>query len=345
MSASTDEARAIARLIEVPLPDRPRLAPWVEVVDLGDDRLQFRSAETAYTLSGRPLLEVFEAARPLLDGRQTVDEILSAERERHSPATVLVVLKMLRANGVLIGGETGSSAPLSSEEIEGSGPLLRFLSHFEVDSLGALSQLREARIACIGSSPLRELVGAELGRIGIRQTSIGGTDWASGGISFADLRSELKGLQLLVACRGTLDFSFYDSVNAACLAADTRWLRVAVEGTRVHLGPTFLPGRTACYGCYDLRRQAHDVDPPGYRRFRTEVEEHGAADEGMLEPLLTSLAAQAALESARIITGFAPPSTQGRFYEFSASSPDGYAHEVPRVPGCLACGSASGAGD
>jgi len=344
MRSEVEQARAIARLVEVPLPEKPRLAPWVELVDLGDDRLQFRSAEFAYTLSGRLFLDLFAAAKPLLDGDRTVDEICSAGGSRYSPATALVVLKMLRANGVLIEGNVSSSSRFTPAELESLAPQLRFLSHFEGDPFSALAQLREARVACIGSAPLRALVEGELERIGVCHTSGCRTEWPSGTGVPADVRSELKGLQLLIACQGSLNFRFYDEVNAACLTARTRWLRVAVEGTRAHLGPTFVPGQTACYACYEQRRLTHDDDPSGSRPFREKIEEHGAADEGLLDPLLSALAAQTALEAARLITGFAPPATLGRFYELDAASPNASAHDVPPVPRCPACGATPGSG-
>ena len=42
----------------------------------------------------------------------------------------------------------------------------------------------------------------------------------------------------------------------------------------------------------------------------------------------------------RIVTGFAPPATIGRFYELDAASPMRIGHDVLKVPRCPACGSA-----
>ena len=49
----------------VSLPHKPRLVAWVTLVDLADDRLQFRGAEFAYTLHHKLFIEVFQAILPM----------------------------------------------------------------------------------------------------------------------------------------------------------------------------------------------------------------------------------------------------------------------------------------
>jgi hypothetical protein len=50
------------------------------------------------------------------------------------------------------------------------------------------------------------------------------------------------------------------------------------------------------------------------------------------------IAGQVALEAMRLLIGFAPPVTVGRFIEFSAISPAAISHDVLRVPRCASCG-------
>jgi hypothetical protein len=60
-------------------------------------------------------------------------------------------------------------------------------------------------------------------------------------------------------------------------------------------------------------------------------------NEGFLNPLWSTLAEQVTLEVARIISGFAPPKTIGRLYEFEATTPLVEGHDVLRLPRCPAC--------
>ena len=60
--------------ITVPLPVKPRLAPWVTLVDLGDNRMQLRGAEFSFTLQHPLFIGTFQSVQSLLDGQRTVEE-------------------------------------------------------------------------------------------------------------------------------------------------------------------------------------------------------------------------------------------------------------------------------
>src|SRR3954467_10212216 len=89
-----------ARYAGLRLPSRPVLAPWLLAVELGDDRLQLRSAESSNTLTHPLLVEVFRRIEPLLDGRHTVDEIVSSVESDVLPTTVVFLLQLLEGNGL-----------------------------------------------------------------------------------------------------------------------------------------------------------------------------------------------------------------------------------------------------
>ena len=161
------EGEAVLAAIQyarVRLPRKPRLAPWLTLADLGDDRLQFRAAELAYTLRHPFLIEVFRTIEPRLDGRCTVDEIAAAGGPGVEPTTVIFLLKMLRANGLLQEAET--PARIASEELVRWERQLRFLGHFVPDPLQIQSLLTEARVGVLGSEHLGTGIRAELQSLG-----------------------------------------------------------------------------------------------------------------------------------------------------------------------------------
>jgi hypothetical protein len=97
--------------------------------------------------------------------------------------------------------------------------------------------------------------------------------------------------------------------------------------------------QTACYTCLDLRLRTHQPELEGYLAYRAHIGTVGSrGDEGSLAPFSSAVAGQVALEVTRILTGFAPAVTIGRFYEFSAVSPIAISHDVLRVPRCTSCG-------
>jgi len=322
-----------ARYAGLHLPNRPRLAPWLIAVDLGDTRLQFRSAESSHTLTHPLLVRVFRRIERLLDGRHTVDDIVASVNADVLPTTVVFLLKLLQGKGLLQPGV--GETPLDDNEQAHWRRQLRFLSHFVPDASSAQSMLAKARAGLVGSGDLRQAILATIGSIGVGCI----TELGEPSTWWTEARGEPASLDLIVACEESPAFPFFDAVNRACLASGTRWLRVAISGTSAQLGPTVVPYETACYTCLDLRIRTHEPEVDGYLAYRAQI---GALDtridEGCIAPLWSVVAGQVALEVMRLLTGFAPPVTVGRFYEFNAVSPAAISHDVLRVPRCPSCG-------
>jgi bacteriocin biosynthesis cyclodehydratase domain-containing protein len=309
-TATTTIAHA-AQVARVELPHRPRLAPWLTAVELGDDRLQLRGAELAYTIRHAFLIDVFRTIEPLLDGTRTVDEIAEAGEPEIAGTTAVFLLKLLQANGLLQPGRDGDVATLAPWDRQ-----LRFLAHFMTDAAAAQATLLKARVAVAGDRVLAAEIEAALGSLGIGSAEPAAADF-------------------VIACEERPGFAFFDAFNDVCLDHGTRWLRVAVHGTTAQLGPTFVPHETCCYTCFDLRVRSHEADLDGFAAYRGHAD---AADEGLLAPLRVAIAAEAALEAARILTGFGPAATVGRFYELDARTPERVGHDVLKVPRCPSCG-------
>jgi bacteriocin biosynthesis cyclodehydratase domain-containing protein len=324
---------SVARYAGLRLPNRPRLAPWLIAVDLGDTRLQLRSAESSHTLTHPLLIQVFRAIETILDGRHTVDEIVSAVGSDVLPTTVVFLLKLLQGKGLLQPG-VGETA-LDDKEQANWLRQLRFLSHFVPDASSAQSMLAKARVGLVGSGDLRQAILRSLGSLGVG----GVTELREPSTWWTEARDEPASLDLIVACEESPAFTFFDAVNRACLLSGTRWLRVSISGTTAQLGPTIVPNQTACYTCLDLRLRTHQPELDGYLAYRAHIGTlDSRIDEGSIAPFWSALAGQVGLEVMRLLIGFAPPVTIGRFYEFSAVSPIAISHDVLRVPRCPSCG-------
>lgn len=324
---------SLVRYAGLALPDRPRLSPWLVVVDLGDTRLQLRSAESLHTLTHPLLIKVFRKIETILDGRHTVVDIVSLFDGDVMPTTVVFLLKLLQGNGLLQPG-AGEAGLGENEQVRWQRQL-RFFGHFVPDSSSVQSRLAKARVGLAGSGDLRLAILSAMG-----STGVGGiTDLAEPPTWCSEVGSELANLDLIVACEESPAFSFFEAVNRACLASGNRWLHVAISGTSAQLGPTVVPKQTACYTCFDLRLRTHQPEIDGYLAYRARLEGlDDRRDEGSIAPLWSVVAGQVALEVTRLLTGFAPPVTIGRFYELSAVSPVAVSHDVLKVPRCPSCG-------
>jgi bacteriocin biosynthesis cyclodehydratase domain-containing protein len=321
-----------ARYAGLHLPKRPRLAPWLIAVDLGDTRLQLRSAESSHTLTHPLLIQVFRRIERLLDGRHTVDDIMSSVNSDVLPTTVVFLLKLLQGK-VLLQPGVGETTLDDNEQAHWRRQL-QFLSHFVPDASSAHSMLAKARVGLVGSGDLRQAILSTIASISVGCiTELGEpSTWCT------EARGE-PASDLIVACEESPAFTFFDAVNRACLASGTRWLRVSISGTSAQLGPTVVPNQTACYTCLDLRLRTHQPELDGYLAYRAQIGTlDSRSDEGCIAPLWSAVAGQVALEVMRLLIGFAPPVTFGRFYEFSAVSPVAISHDVLRVPRCASCG-------
>jgi thiazole/oxazole-forming peptide maturase SagC family component len=336
-----EDTSAAVDYVTVPLPRKPRLAPWVTLVDLGDNRMQLRGAEFSFTLQHPLFIETLQSVQSLLDGQRTVEEILSARDPKYLPTTITFLLKMLRANGVLQEGVVAPPPALTPEILKNHENQIQFFSHFVLDPVGTLAELHQARVALIGSDSIKSRI--QQGLLGMGFGSLIEIEGLSKKTTYdpSQLHKEVidqlkeKEADFLIACQDTTDHRFFQTLNAACLETQTRWMHVSISGTKGLMGPTIVPHQSACYLCYDKRMASNASELQDYLAYQEQT--GPSKNEGFLNPLWSTLAEQVTLEMARIISGFAPPKTIGRLYEFGATTPLVEGHDVLRVPRCSAC--------
>ena len=328
--------------LTVPLPRKPRLAPWVTLVDLGDNRMQLRGAEFSFTLKHPLFIETLQSVHTLLDGQRTVEEIVSARDPKYLPTTITFLLKMLRANGILQEGVVSPPPPLTPDSLKENESQIQFFSHFVLDPVGTLALLHQARVALIGSDSITSRI--QQGLLGMGFGSLVQIKGLSEKTAYdstqlhKEVIGQLEEMDFLIACQDTTDYRFFETLNAVCLETQTRWMHVAISGTKGVMGPTIIPHQSACYVCYDKRMASNSPELESYLAYQKQNNSGRLSkSEGFLNPLWSTFAEQVTLEVARIISGFAPPKTIGRLYEFEATTPLVEEHDVLRLPRCPAC--------
>jgi bacteriocin biosynthesis cyclodehydratase domain-containing protein len=322
---------AACDLTAVPLPERPRLAPWLTLVDLGDGRLQLRAADFAFTLSERLFAGALGAIQPLLDGQHDVARICEAAAPTYLSGTVLFVLKILTQAGALYEG--APAAELQAAARERFDAVLRLFAHYTTEPEPILARLQRAEVAVVGSEALALRLADALERSGVGHVQC--VPCATRTPAQLDLRATRA--DLVVAVADTPALAFFDAINTSRLATGARWLRVAAHGSFALLGPTVVPRQTACFTCCRQRAMSHD-DAAHFQAYEREVAARGEGYEGTLPGLVDTLAGQTAIEVMRLLCGFAPPATLGRYHVLQANSPLVTAHDVLRVPRCPSCG-------
>jgi bacteriocin biosynthesis cyclodehydratase domain-containing protein len=290
--------------------------------------VDLRATNFAYGLRQSLLADTFRRVAPLLDGTRGVEEIALAGGEDVLPTTVVFLLKLLAANGCL--QEAEPTAPLPTAE---RSRQLRLLSRFVPDAARIQAVLAATHVRLLGCDPLVAVLTEELRSCGVGDVSRVPT--ATPGSDFSEVSGLVEpGVNLAIVCLESLGAETFEAVNTASMHSGVRWLRVVLSGPLAHLGPTVVPHQSACYECFELRWRSHEDELDRFLAYRAQE----PADEGALAPYHSLVAAQATLEALRLLSGFAPPTTIGRFYELDLTSPLATPHDVLKVPRCPACG-------
>jgi ribosomal protein S12 methylthiotransferase accessory factor len=134
-----------------------------------------------------------------------------------------------------------------------------------------------------------------------------------------------------------------EAVNAAALETGTAWVAAQVVGGTGLLGPTVLPRQSACYTCYQLRRDANlDAnDLEGVAAFEARLRQLPSVRTGLVgpRPLAAALGGLLALEAVRLLSGLGLPQTVGRVLRVDFLGPQPSMHRLLRFPRCPSCGT------
>jgi len=131
------------------------------------------------------------------------------------------------------------------------------------------------------------------------------------------------------------------ALNRVALTHGFSWIHAAVDGPFLLVGPTFVPGRSACYECLDARVLMNMREAGSYQSYKRALAE-GRVSGGLapLDATLESmLASHAAFESLNFLltgAGF----TVGKMLAIYLPTMEFTFNEVLRLPGCPACGPA-----
>lgn len=127
-------------------------------------------------------------------------------------------------------------------------------------------------------------------------------------------------------------------LNRLALHLGTTWVHACADGPFLLVGPTFVPGRTACYECLDQRLLMNLREARSYQNYKQAlVDGRVAGSTAPLEVTLAALlAAHTSFEVLSVLTtgaGF----TVGRLLAIYLPTMEFAFNEVLRVPGCGAC--------
>lgn len=360
--------------------NRPRLPShyyvWSEPPnDSGDESLHFVSGRRKIKLKGHSFREFERRVIPLLDGKNTLEEIGRKVEDVFALDDLAAGLNLLASQNLLEDG------PIDEQDASRMTPQFNFFHEVGMDAAEIQRQLRDAKVAVLGLSGagaalVDSLAAAGVGTIrcldsdtvsaadvylssGFCASDVGSTRLSvvesrtsarSPETKFesnsSDLSSDeavvsaIEGSDFVVCCLDLGQSSLIYKLNRACLKTNTRWISCTLSGSEIIVGPTVHPYVTPCYLCYKMRTVACAGNPEDAFAFEKMLDRRKRDDSSRRENLVfgAGLAANMlALETLRELTGLAPVPTSGKIVIFDLLDMSTSKHVVLRKPWCPAC--------
>jgi bacteriocin biosynthesis cyclodehydratase domain-containing protein len=301
-----------------PLPEKPLLKPWYRLAR-EEDRVLFHYGESLLTLEGKAAARLLPALLPLLDGTRTVDEIVAYLGEPVRPAIDKALL-LFQEHFLL------TSGPLP-DAVEPQRRTAEFLAATDAAdrSIGeTLETLGAARAGVIGSGPLAE----EVARL-LRISGVGGLER----LSWDAPAGPEASLDLVLAAPSGEELPRLAAWNRSALVAGLPWLQLLpFDGRFLAIGPLYVPGETACFECYSLRRASNLDYPSEFLALGRVPARHPAAP--TLDRAAAGLAATFAVRWLAHRDEFLPGHWHALEHAWELRLTSHFVYRVPRCPAC-----------
>lgn len=243
------------------------------------------------------------------------------------------ILKM-RASTLLLHGSPEVVIPTALNLVACAAERLVIVS--EPISARDVARSRHLSAADIGRHPAHVISEQLHGKLPVTIKAVSGTPQ---GVD--EWRGLVRGCALVIsaASKPVVFNSEYRELNQAVLAEKVYWLPLAVLDNRaLQIGPSLIPGETACYQCYEYRFRSNVRQLESYQAFTEAVNAVRELDDhGVLAPFAEIAANYAAVEAVRLLTPELRAATAGKVVDIRLDDLSTETHPVLRVPRCPHC--------
>jgi ribosomal protein S12 methylthiotransferase accessory factor len=349
-----------------------RLSPSASITTT-QSGVVLRSDLGTFQLHGEDVRLFVSQIVPLLDGTRAAAAVAAALTD-YSAESVTNFLTLLQQKGLV------ETVPESDQRLAED----RFFQLWGKGDGAALGQIADARVAVVGLEPWGAVAAIELAATGVRRIHLiddrtvsdddilavralaasdrvrPRRDAVRDAIArvAADARVTTSALSIGGDERFTLDEPFdllvtglngddvFELRRIAAFAHDKRLMSLHghLDGFEAWIGPAVIPGDTACWNCFRMRRlgavdyvhSAHEIDAslsasPGQSRARS-----------YLAPMASLTGSSMAMEAIKLLTHYTDTIIPGRFLLQNLVSGESSWHKVLRMPWCDVCGGSSG---
>lgn len=128
------------------------------------------------------------------------------------------------------------------------------------------------------------------------------------------------------------------AINDLCVRHRLPWTQLSLNAHEIHLGPTVLPGATACQACHEVRALASAAKPDVHRAQIEYFDRNPDFEfKGQLKSLDRMGAAYLASEIERLVTAAHPPVALSRLLRMDGLYLSQERHFIPYYEWCPVC--------
>ena len=344
------------------LPEHPILPDDVHIYRMPDGLgVQIHGGVREILLRGRTVDSVLPALVERLDGKTTLESILSDFQDNFSDKELSDLVLALLNSGLLVENEPASSSQSTSDEVSWRqrlfwGRKVGFTRAMPTAS-SVEQTLSAARIVLItegllglsacdilvrsGAQNVSALLFGDSDENLYRDYNDAGVMVRESGRSIGEVVGALEntaiGADLVVACLRTASEQLYLEVNHFCLENHIQWLRCSESTVGYEIGPLVIPFDTGCYACFMLRARAvseHGIEKELYQRHLSSGPLANLNGESLALAMLGASALCA--EVLRVVTHVFPPAECNSVLSigFDGSVERNSFRRVPRCPEC-----------
>jgi len=306
----------------------------------GQETLHLRSLRRVLQLRGKASITLLPQVLAHLDGSKSVDEVAAA---MGNPEQVKEVVALLERAGLL----QDSAEVTVQHEL---APFAALLDGLGVDAQKALEQLGAHRFGALVSPRLRRYVLDCLTSFGVFNEEIvndidleASGNFEPGGPIAQEIAEFVSRSSVVFVALDRWQPAFMSLVNEACVKAGRPWIGVQPESeVGFMIGPFVIPGETACFTCFERRRQANrfegsDLDIALRQMVESQPHAAGYLDKSVA-PLFEPAIALAVTEAMKYAAGLHfYMSTLNRVVGFTPFMLETESIPVLKLPRCPSC--------
>lgn len=343
------------------IPNKPMLKRNYKSILMPKGAMQLRNEENVLMLKGATVADIIEKMLPLLDGNNTIDDIMQSFTE-YSRDTIVSVIEMLQNHYVIEDGDGINQIDLSKDIVAAYSDQINYLSLFSerivdnnirISKYDIFKSIYQKTCFVIGSGKVATAMVRELASNGIGKIILSCKEDFFSSISailsqyFKQIKLEKRefdeinensGIDMVILAEDIITDAQSRKVNKRCIDNNIPWMSLNIGETRFEVGPLVVPHETACYSCYMNRlngNSTHFEEETSFRNYKNL--ETNSISIFAYDTMIRVAAGIAAWEIIKYLSKIFSCVTTGRVIHFNILSLEMKSHTILKMPKCKVC--------